>query len=54
MPAGTRHNFRNIGDEPLVLYRVDAPPEHTAGAAHSTKEQTETAEATGQDETPAR
>ena len=54
VPAGTRHHFRNIGDEPLVLCRVDAPHEYAAGAAHPTKEQTETAEATGQDETPAR
>ncbi|MFD6893701.1 cupin domain-containing protein [Rhodococcus sp. NPDC060086] len=29
--AGARHNFRNIGDEPLVLYTMYSPPEHAAG-----------------------
>lgn len=52
VPAGTRHNFRNTGDEPLVLYTVYAPPEHAAGAVHRTKEQADTAEIAGQDEPP--
>lgn len=30
VPAGTQHNFRNTGDEPLVLYTIYSPPEHAA------------------------
>lgn len=30
VPAGARHNFRNTGQEPLVLYTVYSPPEHAA------------------------
>jgi len=52
VPAGTRHNFRNTGDELLVLYTVYAPPEHATDAVHLTKEQADTAEAAGQDEPP--
>ena len=36
VPAGTLHNFRNTGVNPLVLYTVYGPPEHAAGAAHVT------------------
>ena len=36
VPAGTVHNFRNTGVNPLVLYTVYGPPEHAAGAAHVT------------------
>ncbi len=53
VPAGTRHNFRNTGNEPLVLYTIYAPPEHATGSVHRTREQAETAEAAGQDEPPA-
>ena len=53
VPAGTRHNFRNTADEPLVLYTVYAPPEHATDAVHPTKEQADAAEAAGQDEPPA-
>ncbi len=49
VPAGTRHNFRNTGVNPLVLYTVYAPPEHTDGAVHATKEDAEAAEESGQD-----
>jgi mannose-6-phosphate isomerase-like protein (cupin superfamily) len=37
VPAGTRHNFRNTGVNPLVLYTVYGPPEHADGAVHATK-----------------
>lgn len=42
--AGTRHNFRNVGDEPLKLVTVYAPPEHPAGTVHRTKEEADAAE----------
>ena len=35
--AGTRHNFINIGDTPLRLITIYAPPEHAAGTVHQTK-----------------
>lgn len=39
VPAGTRHNFRNTGQNPLVLYTVYGPPEHPDGTVHATKEE---------------
>ena len=44
VPAGTRHNFRNTGSEPLKLYTIYAPPEHPAGTVHVTKEEADAAE----------
>ncbi len=35
--AGTVHNFRNTGTEPLKVYTVYAPPNHIAGRIHKTK-----------------
>ncbi|MEU8074680.1 cupin domain-containing protein [Catellatospora citrea] len=52
VPAGTRHNFRNTGANPLVLYTVYGPPDHAEGAVHATKEQAEAAEEAGRDEPP--
>ncbi len=52
VPAGTRHNFRNTGDEPLVLSTTYSPPEHAAGATYATKEEADTAESTGRDQPP--
>lgn len=52
VPAGTRHNFRNTGDEPLVLYTVYSPPEHAIDAEFSSKEKADAAEAAGEDEPP--
>lgn len=52
VPAGTQHNFRNTGDEPLVLYTVYAPPEHSAQAAYATKTEADAAEASGEDSPP--
>ena len=52
VPAGARHNFRNTGDEPLVLYTIYAPPEHADGAVHATKADADAAEAAGQDDPP--
>lgn len=41
VPAGTTHNFKNIGDEELKLFTVYAPPEHLDGTVHKTKEDAE-------------
>lgn len=45
VPAGTRHNFVNTGDEPLKLYTIYAPPEEAPGTVHRTKAEAEAAEA---------
>ena len=37
VPAGARHNVRNVGDEPLQLYTIYGPPEHLDGIVHTTK-----------------
>lgn len=52
VPAGTRHNFRNSGVNPLVLYTVYGPPDHADGVVHATKEEAEAAEEAGKDEPP--
>lgn len=53
VPAGVRHNFRNNGPNPLVLYTVYGPPEHADGAVHRTKEEADAAEESGEDVPPA-
>jgi mannose-6-phosphate isomerase-like protein (cupin superfamily) len=52
VPAGTEHNFRNTGVNPLVLYTVYGPPEHADGVVHATKADADAAEAAGEDEPP--
>jgi mannose-6-phosphate isomerase-like protein (cupin superfamily) len=52
VPAGTRHNFRNTGANPLVLYTVYGPPEHADGVVHATKAEADAAEESGEDEPP--
>ena len=42
--SGTRHNFVNIGDGPLRLITVYAPPEHPPGTVHQTKSDADAAE----------
>ena len=37
VPAGARHNVRNVGSEPLKLYTIYGPPEHRDGTVHPTK-----------------
>lgn len=49
VPTGTRHNFRNTGVNPLVLYTVYGPPEHADGVVHATKEEADAAEISGRD-----
>lgn len=47
VPAGTTHNFINVGDEDLKLFTVYAPAEHADGTVHATKEDAVKAEAGG-------
>ena len=35
--AGTKHNVRNTGGEPLKLFTVYAPPQHAPDTVHLTK-----------------
>ena len=44
VPAGTLHNFKNIGDEALKLYTVYSPANHPDGTIHKTKAEAEAAE----------
>ena len=44
VPAGTWHNIVNVGNTPLKLYSVYAPPQHPFGTVHRTKEEAERAE----------
>ena len=39
VPAGARHNVRNIGSRPLRLYTLYAPPEHRDQVIQSTKKE---------------
>ena len=45
VPAGTRHNIRNMKGKPLKLFTVYAPPQHPAGTIHHTKADAVAAEA---------
>lgn len=38
IPAGAYHNLINIGNVPIKLYSIYAPPEHPKGTLHETKE----------------
>ena len=38
VPAGTWHNIVNTGSEPMLIYSIYAPPAHTFGTVHATKE----------------
>ncbi len=44
VPAGSWHNLTNIGEVPLRLYSVYAPPEHAHGTVHATKADADAAE----------
>lgn len=37
VPAGTWHNLINIGNVPIKLYSIYAPPKHKKGTVHFTK-----------------
>lgn len=38
IPADTWHNVINIGTKPIKLYSIYAPPNHSHGTIHSTKD----------------
>jgi mannose-6-phosphate isomerase-like protein (cupin superfamily) len=44
VPAGTKHNVRNVGNGDLKLYTVYAPPEHPDGTIHRTRAEADAAE----------
>lgn len=37
IPAGTWHNVINVGNVPLKVYSIYAPPKHPWGTVHKTK-----------------
>jgi mannose-6-phosphate isomerase-like protein (cupin superfamily) len=37
IPAGTYHNLINVGNIPIKLYSIYAPPNHPKGTIHQTK-----------------
>jgi len=41
VPAGANHNIINIGDVPLKLYTLYAPPNHRDGVVHRTRHDAE-------------
>lgn len=43
VPAGSWHNVTNVGDEPLKVYSLYAPPEHAHGTVHRTKAESDAA-----------
>lgn len=44
VPAGTRHNFVNTGQEPLKLFTIYAPPEEKPSTLHRTRAEAMAAE----------
>jgi mannose-6-phosphate isomerase-like protein (cupin superfamily) len=44
VPAGLWHNVVNIGETPLKVYAIYAPPEHPAGTVHATAKEAAAAE----------
>lgn len=44
VPAGLWHNITNVGDTPLKIYSIYAPPEHPHGTVHATKAESDAAE----------
>jgi mannose-6-phosphate isomerase-like protein (cupin superfamily) len=41
VPAGARHNVRNVGPGPLKLYTLYGPPEHRKGVVQHTRAEAE-------------
>ena len=41
IPAGTWHNIVNIGNRPLKVYSLYAPPQHPFGTIHATRSDAE-------------
>lgn len=44
VPAGMKHNIRNVGSADLKLYTVYAPPQHPDGTVHRTRAEADAAE----------
>lgn len=44
IPAGKWHNLINIGNTPIKLYSIYAPPQHPYGTVHPTKADSDAAE----------
>ncbi|QWW19041.1 cupin domain-containing protein [Schaalia sp. 19OD2882] len=44
IPAGSWHNLTSIGQTPLKVYSIYAPPEHAHGTVHATREEAIAAE----------
>ncbi|WP_084403192.1 cupin domain-containing protein [Schaalia suimastitidis] len=44
IPAGSWHNVTAIGEEPLKVYSIYAPPEHPHGTVHATYDEAMAAE----------
>lgn len=44
VPAGSRHNIANTGNEPLLFYTIYGPPEHVDGLVCATKAEAESIE----------
>lgn len=41
IPAGTWHNIVNVGNRPLKLYSLYAPPKHPFGTVHEVRKDSE-------------
>lgn len=52
VPAGTQHQFLNIGDVPLEVVTIYAPAEHYPSTMHQTKAEGDAQEEKGEDEAP--
>src|SRR5512140_882009 len=37
IPAGAKHNIKNVGDKPLRMYTLYGPPQHEDATVHVTK-----------------
>jgi mannose-6-phosphate isomerase-like protein (cupin superfamily) len=45
VPAGAKHNFTTVGEEPMKIITTYSPPHHPDGTVHKTKADAEAAEA---------
>ncbi|KAL4808061.1 RmlC-like cupin domain-containing protein [Aspergillus unguis] len=52
VPAGTQHQFLNVGDIPLEVVTIYSPAEHDPRTVHQTKEEGDKQEEAGEDEAP--
>ncbi|OJJ40040.1 hypothetical protein ASPWEDRAFT_99088 [Aspergillus wentii DTO 134E9] len=52
VPAGTQHQFLNVGQKPLEVVTVYSPAEHDSRTVHQTKEEGDAQEDAGEDQAP--